>query len=79
MTHQYTAVGASVPAPLARVASWLRPISITNQSVIDDVQRISKSPLAPREIPIYGCGYSVESGRLAEVPEKGRPFHTAAP
>jgi carbonic anhydrase len=47
--------------------------------VIDDVQRISKSPLAPREIPIYGCGYSVESGRLAEVPEKGRPFHTAAP
>ncbi len=42
------------------------------QSVVDDVQRIRTHPLVPREIPIYGYIYDVNSGRLSEVPEATR-------
>jgi carbonic anhydrase len=52
----------------AQYIDWLT-IKDQKQSVIDDVQRIRKSPLVPGEIPIYGYVYSVESGRLVEVPE----------
>jgi carbonic anhydrase len=52
----------------AQYVDWLT-IKDQKQSVIDDVQRIRKSPLVPGEIPIYGYVYSVESGRLVEVPE----------
>jgi carbonic anhydrase len=47
---------------------WLT-IEEQRQSVADDVDRIRRSPLVPRDIPIYGYVYSVESGRLVEVPE----------
>jgi carbonic anhydrase len=55
---------------------WLT-IKNTNQSVVDDVERIRRSPLVPSDIAIYGFVFAVESGRLIEVPEAtraGRPL-----
>jgi carbonic anhydrase len=37
------------------------------ESVATDVERIRTHPLVPREIPIHGFIYQVESGRLVEV------------
>jgi carbonic anhydrase len=47
---------------------WL---TIRNQpdSVATDVERIRTHPLVPRDIPIYGYIYQVETGRLVEVPQ----------
>jgi carbonic anhydrase len=64
--------------PASRDAQYIDFLTIKNQkqSVTDDVERIRRSPLVPREIPIYGYIYAVESGRLVEVPEAtaiGRP------
>jgi carbonic anhydrase len=47
---------------------WLT-IKDQKQSVVDDVERIRRSPLVPRDIPIYGYVYAVETGRLVEVPD----------
>jgi carbonic anhydrase len=52
----------------AQYVDWLT-IRDQRQSVVDDVERIRKSPLVPTDIPIYGYVYSVETGRLIEVPE----------
>jgi carbonic anhydrase len=52
----------------AQYVDWLT-IKDQPQSVIDDVERIRRSPLVPRDIPIYGYVYSVETGRLVEVPQ----------
>jgi carbonic anhydrase len=52
----------------AQYVDWLT-IRDQPQSVVDDVERIRRSPLVPRDIPIYGYIYSVESGRLVEVPQ----------
>jgi carbonic anhydrase len=55
---------------------WLT-IKNLNQSVVDDVERIRRSPLVPSDIAIYGFVFAVESGRLIEVPEAtraGRPL-----
>lgn len=38
------------------------------QSVATDVERIRQHPLVPRDIPVYGYIYQVETGRLVEVP-----------
>jgi carbonic anhydrase len=46
---------------------WLT-IGDQAQSVATDVERIRNHPLVPKEIPIYGYIYQVESGRLLEVP-----------
>ena len=64
--------------PSSRHAQYIDFLTIKNQkqSVIDDVERIRRSPLVPGDIPIYGYVYAVESGRLVEVPEAtaiGRP------
>jgi carbonic anhydrase len=37
--------------------------------VTEDVNRIRRSVLVPRTIPIYGFVYDVKSGKLIEVPE----------
>jgi carbonic anhydrase len=37
--------------------------------VATDVERMRRHPLVPRDTPIYGYIYSVESGRLVEVPD----------
>jgi carbonic anhydrase len=47
---------------------WLT-IADNTQSVVEDVTRIRRHPLVPKEIPIYGYIYDVKSGRLVEVPE----------
>jgi carbonic anhydrase len=39
------------------------------ESVVVDVDRIRKHPLVPRDVPIYGYIYEVETGRFVEVPE----------
>lgn len=46
--------------------NWLT-ISDLAKSVVDDVERIRKHPLVPKNIPIYGYIYEVESGKLVEV------------
>ena len=45
---------------------WLT-IADQGQSVTDDVQRIRRHPLVPKNIPIYGYIYDVTSGKLVEV------------
>ena len=50
---------------------WLT-IRDQKQSVVDDVERIRRSPLVPRDIPIYGYVYSVETGKLPEVSDGDR-------
>ena len=47
---------------------WLT-IADNARSVVEDVTRIRRHPLVPKEIPIYGYVYDVKSGRLVEVPE----------
>jgi carbonic anhydrase len=53
---------------------WLT-IANQEQSVLEDVVRIKRHPLVPRDIPVYGYIYDCKSGRLIEVPaatEAGR-------
>lgn len=45
---------------------WLT-ISDRDKSVIEDVERIRRHPLVPKNIPIYGYVYEVESGKLIEI------------
>jgi carbonic anhydrase len=47
---------------------WLT-IKDNARSVVEDVTRIRRHPLVPKDIPIYGYIYDVRSGRLVEVPE----------
>lgn len=47
---------------------WLT-ISDQARSVATDVERIRNHPLVPKDIPIYGYVYQVESGKLVEIPE----------
>jgi carbonic anhydrase len=50
-----------------RYINWLT-IKNQEESVTEDVLRIRKHPLVPKDIPIYGYIYDVRSGRLIEVP-----------
>lgn len=52
-------------------ANHLSFLTIKNQkeSVVEDVARIRRHPLVPKDIPIYGYIYDVKSGRLTEVKE----------
>jgi carbonic anhydrase len=52
----------------AQYIDWLT-IADQRQAVVDDVERIRTSPLVPRDIPIYGYVYAVETGKLIEVPD----------
>jgi carbonic anhydrase len=56
--------------PGSRQGDYIDWLTIREQaeSVATDVERIRSHPLVPREIPIYGYIYQVESGRLLEVP-----------
>jgi len=47
--------------------NWLT-IKTQEDSVLEDVRRIRAHPLVPREIPVYGYIYDVQSGKLVEVP-----------
>lgn len=46
---------------------WLT-IPDRNKAVLDDVTRIRRHALVPRNIPIYGYVYEVTTGALIEVP-----------
>lgn len=52
-------------------ARWLTFVDL-EQSVIDDVTRIRRSPLVPAEVSIYGYCYDVSTGLLREVEEATR-------
>jgi carbonic anhydrase len=72
---QWKDVGEGPGSRQAQYVDWLT-IQDQRQSVVDDVERIRRSPLVPRDIPVYGYIYAVESGRLIEVSEAtaiGRP------
>lgn len=45
------------------------PFNNLEKSVVDDVRTIRNHPLVPKNIPIYGFYYDVQTGRLVEVPE----------
>lgn len=57
--------------PGSRHGEFIDWLTIKNQaeSVALDVERIRTHPLVPRDIPVYGYIYQVETGRLVEVPE----------
>jgi carbonic anhydrase len=60
--------GKGPGSPQGEFIDWL---TISNQatSVATDVERIRNHPLVPKDIPIYGYVYQVESGKLLEIPE----------
>ena len=60
-------VGKGPGSTEAAYIDWLT-IKDKNKSVVEDVARIRNHPLVPKNIPIYGYIYEVESGRLVEVP-----------
>jgi carbonic anhydrase len=43
------------------------PFPDLEQSVRDDVARVRNSPIIPKEIPVVGYIYEVESGKLKEI------------
>jgi carbonic anhydrase len=59
------------PGPGSRHGDFIDWLTIRDQaaSVALDVERIRSHPLVPRDIPVYGYIYQVESGRLVEVPQ----------
>jgi carbonic anhydrase len=52
-------------------AKFISFLTIKNlaDSVTEDVTRIRKHPLVPKDIPVYGYIYDVKTGKLIEVPE----------
>jgi carbonic anhydrase len=60
-------VGTGPGSKEADFVDWLT-ISDRNNSVVEDVERIRRHPLVPKNIPIYGFVYEVETGKLVEVP-----------
>ncbi len=56
--------------PGSQEADYLNFLTFKNleKSVLEDVERIRRSPLVPARIPIYGFYYDVKTGRLVEVP-----------
>ena len=67
----FTDVGSGPGSPEGKYINW-HTITDNAQSVTEDVSRIRNHPLVPRNIPIYGYIYEVETGRLVEVPEATR-------
>ena len=59
-------VGKGPGSAEAQFIDWLT-VSDGAQAVVDDVARIRRHPLVPKNIPIYGYLYEVTSGKLVEV------------
>ena len=57
--------------PGSKEASYVSFLTFKDleRSVVEDVQRIRRSPLVPSRIPIYGFYYDVKTGKLVEVPD----------
>ena len=60
-------VGAGPGSDEGAYINWLT-VSDRFQAVVDDVERIRRHPLVPKNIPIHGYVYEVETGKLIEVP-----------
>ena len=60
-------VGKGPGSDEAAYIDWLT-IADRNKSGVEDVTRIRRHPLVPKNIPIYGYVYEVETGKLLEVP-----------
>lgn len=60
-------VGKGPGSNEADFIDWLT-IKDKHESVVHDVARIRRHPLVPKNIPIYGYIYEVETGKLVEVP-----------
>jgi carbonic anhydrase len=65
--------------PGSRQGEFIDWLTIRDQaeSVATDVERIRRHPLVPRNIPIHGYIYQVESGRLVEVEAASKIGSTA--
>jgi len=59
-------VGKGPGSAEGQFIDWLT-IKDSQQAVVDDVTRIRRHPLVPKNIPIYGYLYDVTSGKLIEV------------
>lgn len=55
--------------PGSNEGSYIDWLTIADQekAVVEDVQRIRRHPLVPKNITIYGYVYEVETGKLREV------------
>ncbi len=60
-------VGKGPGSTEAAYIDWLT-IADRNKAVVEDVERIRRHPLVPKNIPIHGYVYEVETGKLLEVP-----------
>ena len=60
-------VGKGPGSDEAAYIDWLT-IADRNKSVVEDVTRIRRHPLVPKNIPISGYVYEVETVKLLEVP-----------
>jgi carbonic anhydrase len=61
-------VGTGPGSSEGRYVKW-HTIADQRGAVVEDVERIRRSPLFPARIPVYGYVYDVKTGRLVEVPE----------
>ncbi len=59
-------IGKGPGSAEAQFIDWLT-VSDGAQAVVDDVARIRRHPLVPKNIPIYGYLYEVTSGKLVEI------------
>ena len=59
-------IGKGPGSSEAQFIDWLT-VADGAQAVVDDVARIRRHPLVPKNIPIYGYLYDVTSGKLIEV------------
>jgi len=59
-------VGAGPGSDAGNHVDWLT-IADQEKAVVDDVARIRRHPLVPKNIPIYGYVYEVETGKLREI------------
>ncbi len=64
-------VGKGPGSEEGKFIDWLT-IADTKQAVVDDVSRIRRHPLVPKNISIYGYVYDVRTGKLVEVAEATR-------
>ena len=63
----FTDIGKGPGSDEGKFINWLT-ISNQEKSVTEDVERIRRHALVPKNIPIYGYIYDVKSGLLIEVP-----------
>jgi len=64
-------VGKGPGSAEGQFIDWLT-IKDSQQAVVDDVTRIRRHPLVPKNIAVYGYIYDVKTGKLVEVEEATR-------